>query len=136
PLEQKHWVFEPWTDLPSVYKYKPSGAGTLYGNLSVMHADFDKIRDNINRSLDFTIKQGVKYADRYTVLPSSDPRNQDPRNYMNIPQAATAREPGIGMMYHYSHETHSIWYQSFPLLQLKGQEKIHNPAACTVSPVD
>lgn len=129
PLGSKHWVFEPWKSLPTSYIYKPNGSGPIYNFTNVMDPKFDGVLDNIRRSLDFQISQGVKYSDRYNVLPSND-INRDPRNYMNIPQVATPREAGIGLMYHYSWETKSLWYQSFPLLQLEPDEKTPNPAKC------
>lgn len=138
-LQGKHWVFNPWKDLPSGYKYKPAGAGDVYRGdngvqENVMLAKFDDLRENISRSIGFDIKKGVKYADKYDVLPISS-INNDPRNYMSIDQAPTTREAGFGNMYHYSWETHSLWYHTYALQKFEPEEKIAPPASCAVTPV-
>lgn len=137
PLEKKHWVIHPWRDLPDSYIYKPGGPGPAYGDErnNLTQEAFANILANIVRSMDFEVLQGVKYSNRYSVLPTSDPENIDFRNFMNIPQNPTVWEPGIGMMYHYSWVSHSLWYQSFPLLKLEGTEKRQPPASCVVTPV-
>ncbi|WP_397376396.1 Athe_2463 domain-containing protein [Paenibacillus vietnamensis] len=136
-LGDKHWVFQPWKSLPTSYRHKPETPGFLYLNYydNTIDERFSKLFSNIQRSLNFTITQGVKYSDRYKVL-SQTPENMDPRNYMVVNQPATAREAGFGTMYHYSWASHSLWYQTFTLEKLKGPEKTAPPAACTATAVE
>ncbi len=102
---------------------------------NVMLSKFEKLKLNIGRSIGFEeINKGVSYADRYTVL-SRSRLNQDPRNYMSIDQAPTTREGGFGNMYHYSWDTHSLWYHTFALQKFEPGEKEKLPNACTVAPV-
>ncbi|OME78658.1 hypothetical protein BK120_23245 [Paenibacillus sp. FSL A5-0031] len=139
-LQGKHWVIEPWKDLPTGYKYKPKGPGAIYQQNgsnydNVMLPKFDDLRENIARSIGFTITKGVRYADKYDVLTSSKD-NLDPRNYMSIDQAPTTREAGFGNMYHYSWETHSLWYHTYALQKFEPDEKTAPPASCAVTPVN
>jgi hypothetical protein len=141
-LPTKHWVIDPWAELPNNYKYLPNGPGSIYRDFrtgrydNVMLPKFEKIRNVIGRSIGFsTITQGVKYSDRYTVLPNNN-TNIDPRNYMSIDQAPTTREGGFGNMYHYSWDTHSLWYHTFALQKLSHREdKDYLSNACTVTPL-
>lgn len=133
-LGTKHWIYQPWMELPLNYKYKPKTPGAVYKNPrpDVMSPQFDHLEKWINQGLGFKITQGVKYEDKYTVLPN-ERRFQDPRNYMSIDQEPTTREGGFGNLYHYSWETHSIWYHTFSLPKLKGKQPVE--AACIVEPV-
>ncbi|MFD0591002.1 Athe_2463 domain-containing protein [Paenibacillus sp. GCM10027627] len=134
-LSSKHWVYTPWSDLPSWYKRKPTTPGAIYKNDSNVTSDkFRNIRDYLNEALGFKITQGVKYADRYKVLSGTE--NQDPRLYMSIEQAPTTREKGSGTMYHYSWETHSLWYHTYTLPKMDDTPKIPVPVACVAQPVD
>ncbi|CAM3993024.1 hypothetical protein L1N85_04580 [Paenibacillus alkaliterrae] len=135
-LANKHWVFQPWKSLPSSYRHKPATPGFIYEDFdySTTLPEFDKLLENIQRSIGFDITQGVAYSDRYNVL-SGIPENRDPRNYMVVNQPATAREAGFGTMFHYSWASHSLWYQTFSFAKLKGPEKNAPPAACVVEPV-
>ncbi|CAM4045466.1 hypothetical protein L1N85_19485 [Paenibacillus alkaliterrae] len=136
-LDKKHWVFKPWDNLPSSWRHKPSSPGFVYQGDEdrTTLPKFNNLLRNIQRSLGFTtITQGVSYSNRYKVLTNTT-ENRDPRNYMAVNQPATAREAGFGTMFHYSWDSHSLWYQTVPLLKVKGPEKTPPPAACVATPV-
>ncbi|WP_442956391.1 Athe_2463 domain-containing protein [Paenibacillus sp. YIM B09110] len=136
-LVDKHWIYQPWENLPLSYKYKPESPGYVYRNKqlgqleSVMLDKFLQIRNNINRSIDFQIYKGVSYSNRYEVLPRNE-SNNDPRNYFAIEQNPTTREAGVGRLFHFSWDTDSVWYQSFPMEKLDPLEKLPSAAACKV----
>lgn len=56
--------------------------------------------------------------------------NIDPRNYMSIDQEPSARAGGFGNMYHYSWETHSMWYHTYALPKLPPELKKQTPIVC------
>lgn len=135
-VADKHWIYQPWLNLPSSYKYKPASPGYVYENRdgfyeSVMLDKFLQVRNNINRSIDFKIYKGVSYSNRYEVLPRNE-SNNDPRNYFAIEQNPTTREAGVGRLFHFSWDTDSVWYQSFPMEKLDPLEKLPSAAACKV----
>ncbi|MGI2294603.1 Athe_2463 domain-containing protein [Paenibacillus sp. GXUN7292] len=132
----KRWVFEPWKDLPSNYKYKPGSAGAVYRGEYPDTKSFDLLKTNIDRSIGFKFRDAptISYADRDRVLPKED-KYTDVRNFMNIAQEPTVWEPGIGMMYHWHPVKKTLFYQSFPLLQQTPHEKSQNKAVCEVTPV-
>ncbi|MDQ6422586.1 hypothetical protein RB620_24445 [Paenibacillus sp. LHD-117] len=134
-LSSKHWVYRPWEQLPSWYERKPATPGAVYNrDRNVTDDKFRNIRDYLKEALSFKITQGVKYADRYNVL--SGVEDQDPRLYMSIEQAPSTREKGSGTMYHYSWETHSLWYHTYTLPKLDDTPKIPVPTVCVAQPVD
>ncbi len=132
----KRWIYEPWKNLPDIYKYKPGSHGAVYGGDSPTDIRFDKLKLNIDRSIGFNFANAptVMYSDRDRILPK-DKKSIDVRNFMNIGQEPTVWEPGIGMMYHWHPVKKQLFYQSFPLLQLEPAEKKQVKAACKVEPV-
>lgn len=139
-LADKHWIYQPWDNLPPSYIYKPASAGYVYMDRNnqpenVMLDKFNNIRKNIERALDFDIYKGVSYANKYEVLPREEAYN-DPRNYFAVEQNPTTKEPGVGRMFHFSWDTDSVWYQSFPMEQLEPGEKLPSPAACKVESIN
>lgn len=136
-LATKHWIYRPWDELPGDYKYRPDTPGAVYGESeSVLDRENDYIRPWIKSALGFEITQGVRYADRYRVIPY-DPFEplSDLRNYMSIDQEPSARAAGFGNMYHYSWDTHSTWYHTYVIPKLEPPMKKQTPALCTVQAV-
>ncbi|MCR2806104.1 Athe_2463 domain-containing protein [Paenibacillus soyae] len=136
PIQNKHWIYLPWKELPNDYARKPSTPGAVYdGREDVTSRDFDQIREYIQNKLNFTMTQSVRYSDRYKVLTGFQYR--DPRQYMSLHQSPTTKERGIGTMYHYSWDSNSIWYQTFfmPKLDETTKDRERVEASCAVVPV-
>lgn len=133
-LSRKHWIRNPWDALPDSYRthHGPLHPGNVYRNNSQRTEDpmsplFSLLRDNLTRSLGFTIQSGVDYARPFVPLPE----HTDPRAYMAIQQTPTTREAGVGTMYHYSWSSRSVWFQTFPLQRFSPTEKVKPALTCT-----
>jgi hypothetical protein len=121
PNVDKHWIYKPWDpgNLSSSIKnsQKVNGPGAVYidklGHLdNPLDPQFDYLAPVLRDSLGFPIVSGINYPDK------SSNSDNDPRNYMKLDQPPTTREAGFGTMFHYSYNSHKVWYQTFPLNQM------------------
>lgn len=140
PIANKHWIYLPWKEIPdSVYARKPATPGPMYENgadANVTLPVYDPIKEYIDNKLQISFNQSVRYSDRYKILSGS--QYKDSRQYMSLHQPPTTKERGIGTMYHYSWDSHSIWYQTFfmPKLDEMTKDRSVVPASCAVVPVN